>query len=494
MEFNDQDASTLLSTEEMYEADKLTITNGIAGIELMENAGRAVFDAIIAHWSSRKTVVLCGPGNNGGDGFVVARLLRDAGWDVTLSLFGDISTLAGDAALAAGKWGLEVIPMTPNALTDADLIVDALFGAGLDRPIEGPVYDVIKAIGDKPVVAIDVPSGINGNTGEIMGIAPKASQTVCFFKAKPGHYLYPGRKYCGQLSVVDIGITDSILAEIKPKYLLNSPKLWQDLIPYPKVEDHKYSRGYAMITGGKDMIGATKLAARAAQRIGAGIVTVASPEKTAPLYRLAMESVVVKSFRDTAYYTDILNDERINACLIGPGLGRHFTAQEKVLATLRAGHKCVLDADALSMFEGHAELLIKTIGADCILTPHDGEFAKIFPDLTHLDKITRVKEAAKLCDAVVLLKGSDTVIASPTGHVIINDNAPPTLATAGAGDVLAGLIVGLIAQGCDSFVAGAIACWIHGEAANLFGPGLIAEDLIDKIPSILSSQTILELV
>ncbi len=289
-------------------------------------------------------------------------------------------------------------------------------------------------------------------------------------------------------AIINVENKGNILSEIKGNYLLNSPELWRHLMPKPTASNHKYNRGYAMITGGKDVIGATKLAARAAQRIGAGIVVIASPEKSAPLYRLGLESVVVKSFRDTAYYNDIINDEKIGACLIGPGLGRDFSAQEKVLTTLRVGHKTILDADALSMFEGHEDLLFDTIDDGVILTPHEGEFAKIFPDLEKLDKILKVKEAAKRSGAIIILKGSDSVIANPDGDVVINNNAPPTLATAGSGDVLAGIIVGLVSQNCDQFTACAIACWIHGEAANVFGQGLIAEDIIEKIPQILNSE------
>lgn len=493
MDFSNSKSAAILCVDEMYKADKLAIEGGITGIALMENAGRAVFDVVTANYTPRKTVVLCGPGNNGGDGFVVARLLSAVGWSVSVALSGDFKSLKGDAAHMASLWQGDVEPVVTDCLVGAELVVDGLFGAGLDRPIDGDVSTVIKAIGDIPVIAIDMPSGVNGDTGQVMGIATKASHTVTFFRPKPAHYICPGRQLCGQLTIADIGIVDAVLDDMSLSIYNNSPDLWQDLIPTPKMADHKYNRGYALITGGKEMIGAAKLATRAAQRIGAGMVTVASPEKVAPLYRMAMESVVVKAFRDTAYYNEILSDKRIDACLIGPGLGRDFTAQEKVLATLRTGNKCVLDADALSMFDGHADLLLDSISAGSVLTPHDGEFARIFPDLCQLDKIEKVRLAAKRCNAVVLLKGSDTVIGNPSGQIVINHNAPPYLATAGAGDVLAGLIVGLIAQGCDSFVACAIASWIHGDAANRFGPGLIAEDLITKIPEILSSLAVLEL-
>lgn len=481
------DPFAILSVEEMYRADAIAIGQGIPGETLMERAGAAIAREIRNRWSVRPVVVLCGPGNNGGDGFVVARLLACAGWDVNLALLGDRNALKGDAALNADRWDGAVQPVSPGILDGAGLVVDALFGAGLARPLEDLLIHVAEAINssDIPCVAVDVPSGVHGDTGHVFGVAPRADLTVTFFRPKPAHLLYPGRGLAGDLVVADIGIPDEALAEIAPRTFRNDPGLWRDAFPWPRAEDHKYSRGHALVAGGEVMTGAARLAARAAARIGAGMVTIACKPGSRPIYAADMPSFLVRSFDDPGGFAALFDDDRINAALVGPGAGVSGETREMALAPLRAGRATVLDADAITAFaDDPSDLFALTKGANCVLTPHEGEFARIYGH--EGDKLSRARAAARECGAVVLLKGPDTVIAAPDGRAVINANAPPALATAGAGDVLAGLIVGLAALHMDIFSAACAAAWIHGEAATAFGPGLVAGDLPDGVPEILT--------
>ncbi|MEX2616736.1 MAG: NAD(P)H-hydrate dehydratase [Alphaproteobacteria bacterium] len=473
----------LLSVTEMYRSDEAAIEAGIAGLELMENAGNAVASAIQARWRPCPVSILCGPGNNGGDGFVVARLLRDAGWAVRVALAGDRSSLKGDARANSDRWEGTVEPLAPEAVEGAGLIVDALFGAGLSRDIDGAAKQTLEAAGAAPLVAVDVPSGVHGDTGEVSGFAPQAALTVTFFRRKPGHLLLPGRTFCGEVLVADIGTPQSVLAGIAPKQAVNAPALWRSRFPWPKLTDHKYRRGHAVITGGRNMTGAARLAAKAAQRAGAGLVTAAVPNDAAVIYKIAMTSALVHPFLDTHGYGEYIKEPRISAILVGPGNELNLGTRERALQALRTGKGVVLDADALSIFEGSAELLFDTIAGPCVLTPHDGEFARLFD--TRGDKLSRVRQAAERSGAVVLLKGADTVIAAPDGRAVINENAPPDLATGGSGDVLAGMLTGLLAQRMDAFDAACAAVWLHGEAAAEFGPGLVADDLIDTLPTVL---------
>jgi len=473
----------LLSVDQMYRADEAAIRGGISGETLMENAGAAVAAAVRDRWQPCRVTVLCGPGNNGADGFVVARLLAEAGWTVRLALLGDLEALKGDAKSHATRWTGEVEPLSPTSLDGAELIVDGLFGAGLARDIEGIARETLSAIGKRPVVAIDVPSGVHGDTGAIMGFAPRAALTVTFFRRKPGHLLLPGRAYCGEVQIADIGIPDTVLAEIEPQQSANDPAGWLPRFPWPRLEDHKYSRGHAVITGGRHMTGAARLAALAAQRVGAGLVTTLVPFEAFVVYKIALTSVVVQSFRDTRGFAEQIGEPRVSACLVGPGNEVSGGTRERALAALRTGKPTVLDADALTVFEDAHDLFCESITGPCVLTPHDGEFARLFD--TEGDKLTRVRNAAKKSGAVVVLKGADTVIAAPDGRAVINDNAPPDLATGGSGDVLAGFVTGLLAQGQEAFEAACAAVWLHGAAARTFGPGLVADDLIETLPQIL---------
>jgi NAD(P)H-hydrate epimerase len=475
----------LLTPAQMAEADRLTIATGVPGIELMENAGRKVAEAISQRWPRRPVTVLCGPGNNGGDGFVAARVLAERGWPVRLALLGSEAALRGDAAQAAALWQGTVEALQPAALDGAALVVDGIFGAGLARPVEGIAREVIEAIDKRrlPVVAIDVPTGIDGASGEVRGVAPHAAMTVTFFRKKPGHLLLPGRSYCGDAVLEQIGIADSVLDRIAPDMAENSPDWWLDDFPRPGLETHKYVRGHALVAGGAVMTGAARLAARAAARLGAGLVTVAAPEAVFPIYAAALTGVIVHPIGDAEEFRKFLADPRRNAALIGPGAGVGRKTREKTLAILGAGKRTVLDADALTSFGDDPGTLFSALGPGCVMTPHAGEFSRLFE--TAGSKSERAQRAARQSGAVVLLKGADTVIAAPDGRIAINANAPPQLATAGSGDVLAGMLLGLLAQGMEPFPAAAAAAWIHGAAAARFGVGLVAEDLIDAVVPVL---------
>ena len=476
----------LLTPQQMGEADRLTIAGGIPGAVLMENAGRAVADAVSRRWPKQPLLVLCGPGNNGGDGFVAARLLTERGWPVRLALLGAREVLKGDAAAAATRWNGPVEPLTVAAIGDAVLVIDAIFGAGLARPIEGVAAEVITAIGqaELPVVAVDVPSGVDGGSGAVLGVAPTAALTVTFFRRKPGHLLLPGRSYCGETVVAPIGIADAVLDQVAPTTLANHPDLWRDDFPRPLPESHKYTRGHALVAGGAVMTGAARLAARAAARLGAGLVTVAAPEPAFPIYAAALTGIIVQP-ATLDEFAALLADPRRNAALIGPGAGVGKETRDKVLAILAAGKRTVLDADALTSFANNAEVLFGAIRSPCVLTPHEGEFARLFAKGFDGSgsKLERACRAARLSGAVMLLKGNDTVIAAPDGRAAINEGAPPELATAGSGDVLAGMVLGLLAQGMPPFEAAAAAVWLHADGAQRFGPGLIAEDLIETLPA-----------
>jgi NAD(P)H-hydrate epimerase len=477
----------LLTPAEMGEADRLTIAGGIPGIVLMENAGRAVADAVSRRWPRRPVAVLCGPGNNGGDGLVAARILAERGWPVQLALLGSREALKGDAAVAAARWSGPVEPIAPTALDGAGLVIDAIFGAGLSRSVEGAAAEVVAALQVRglPVVAVDVPSGIDGASGEVRGIAPRAVLTVTFFRRKPGHLLLPGRLHCGETLVAPIGIADTVLDEIAPQTVANDPAWWGEAFPWPRPESHKYTRGHVLVAGGAVMTGAGRLAARAAARIGAGLVTVAAPEAAFSIYAASLLGVIVQPVAGLDDFQHLLADRRRNAVLIGPGAGVGGETRDKVLATLAAEKRVVLDADALTSFADNAEVLFETIRSPCVLTPHEGEFARLFDNSG--SKLDRARGAAQASGAVMLLKGNDTVVAAPDGRAAISECGPPELATAGSGDVLAGVVVGLLAQGMPAFEAATAAVWLHAEAARHFGPGLVAEDLVQALPLALAA-------
>ncbi len=469
-------AAAVLTVAEMYEADRRAAHSGI---ELMDCAGKAVAGEIMRRWPACPVRVLCGPGNNGGDGFVVARLLAAAGWPVRLGLLGSLEALQGDARHHAGLWRGEVEPMSPALLEGAALVVDALFGAGLSRRLDGAAAATLAAARGLPIVAVDVPSGLAGDSGADLGAVP-AALTVTFFRKKPGHLLLPGRGLCGEVVVADIGIEASVLDAIGPKIFENGPGLWREALPRLEADGNKYGRGHALVCGGAVMTGAARLAARAAARAGAGLTTIAVPERAWAVYAAALTSIMVRPIADERDFAELLDDKRVSAMLIGPGAGVTAQTRERAQALLATARAVVLDADAITVFRDDPAALFGCIKGPCVMTPHAGEFARLFP--TDGDKVFRARKAAAMSGAVIVLKGPDTVVASPDGRVAINTNAPPTLATGGSGDALAGVILGLLAQGMDVFLAACAGVWLHGAAASGFGPGLIADDLPDQLP------------
>jgi ADP-dependent NAD(P)H-hydrate dehydratase / NAD(P)H-hydrate epimerase len=473
--------TALLTPQQMGEADRLTIAGGISGSTLMEKAGEAVADAVSRRFPPRPVVVLCGPGNNGGDGFVAARILAERGWKVRVALLGEKAALRGDAAGAAARWRGPVEQLLPEVLGDAGLAIDAIFGAGLARPIEGVAKDAIEMLGRRglPVVAVDVPSGVDGASGAIRGAATRAALTVTFFRKKPGHLLLPGRIHCGTTVLAQIGIPDAVLDQIAPDTAANDPAWWLAEIPRPGLDSHKYTRGHALVVGGAVMTGAARLASRSAARLGAGLVTVAAPEAAFPIYAASLTGVIVHPVAGLDDFRALLADHRRNAALIGPGAGVGGETRDQALAILEAAKRAVLDADALTSFADDPQTLFAAIRSPVVLTPHDGEFARLFD--ASGSKLERARRAARRSGAMIVLKGADTVIAAPDGRAAINANAPPDLATAGSGDVLAGMVLGLLAQGLDPFAAAAAAVWLHGDAAGRIGAGLVAEDLVEGL-------------
>jgi NAD(P)H-hydrate epimerase len=406
--------------------------------------------------------------------------------------------------------------LTPEVLIGADIVVDAIFGAGLSRSLDSNVAAVVAAMNGsgKPIVAVDVPSGLDGSSGRPVGdIVVQATHTVTFFRLKPGHLLLPGRLLCGEVSVAGIGIPDGVLEAIAPQAFANRPVLWAAHYPWPSLAGHKYTRGHAVaVSGPPDMNGAARLAARGALRIGAGLVTLAGSAAATAINATHATAVMVRATPTEAALAGFLADARRNAVVIGPGAGASAATAASVLTVLASGASAVLDADALTAFsERKADAPVKAAGmgfivrgepeqpvetdlfaaikarsAAVVLTPHEGEFERLFGRLQG-SKLERARHAARASGAIVVLKGPDTVIAAPDGRAAINDNAPPWLATAGAGDVLAGFIAGLLAQKMPAFEAACAAVWLHGECASAFGLGLIAEDLPETLPRVLTA-------
>lgn len=482
----------LLTSEEMGQADRLAIQGGLPGSALMENAGRAVADEVSIRFpDARSVAVLCGPGNNGGDGFVAARHLAERGYAVRLGFNGDPSRLPQDAAAMAMLWAGAIEPLQRDLLAKADVVVDALFGAGLARPIEGELATLIDAVNASglPVIAVDVPSGIDGTSGAVKGVAVEATATVTFFRLKPGHLLLPGRELCGETRIADIGIPDSVIETIKPKTYANEPGLWLAHFPWPKPQGHKYARGHAVVVSGPAFsTGAARLGAIGGLRAGAGLVTVASPKDAVAVNAAHLTAIMVRPVEDARELASLLADERKNAVLIGPGAGVGERTKASVLAALESKAAVVLDADAITSFADESAALFARIlsrAGPVVLTPHDGEFARLFGAIGAGRRLEAVRAAAKRSGATVLLKGSDTIVAAPDGRASINATSSPWLATAGTGDVLAGIVLGFLAQRMEPFEGVSASVWMHGRAAQIFGPGLIAEDLPMLLPAVL---------
>jgi hydroxyethylthiazole kinase-like uncharacterized protein yjeF len=472
---------SLLTAQQVRVVDALAVHQGISVEKLMSRAGAEVALQVQRRWSRRPVTVLCGPGNNGGDGLVAAAELKHKGWPVTVALFGAANPLS------SGRWDGASIPCTFACIEGAGLVIDALFGVGLDREIAADLLPLFAKIEQQkiPVLAVDIPSGIEGNTGQVLGAALKAEVTVTFARKKPGQLLLPGRLYCGEVVVADIGIPADTYARLQPNLFENGPGLWREVFPVPDRDSNKYVRGALLIAGGAQMTGATRLAARAAQRAGAGLVTLAVPQEAAPVYAADLASCIIRPMENDSVWPNLLETVRHDALLIGPGYGRAAATKRHALQALALRKPVVLDADALTVFAEAPQELLSKLHQACVLTPHEGEFARLFK--YEGDALRRASLAAVTSGAVVVLKGAATVIAAPDGRCIINSNAPPDLATAGAGDVLAGIIAGLLAQGMPPYEAAAAGVWLHGEAARHFGPGLIAEDIAAQLPGVLTT-------
>jgi NAD(P)H-hydrate epimerase len=468
----------------MSRADQLTIDAGVPGAELMKNAGLAVTREITRRFTPRQVLILCGPGNNGGDGFVIALALLNAGWPVRVALWGGRASLKGDALFYAQHWQDPLLACDESLPGEAALVVDALFGSGLNRELDPVLKSLLAKIAESkvPLVAVDVPSGILGDNGESLGAVP-ARCTVTFARKKLGHLLLPGRDLCGEIIVADIGISDTTIAALDVRTNENEPAIWFKSLPTLDRASNKYTRGHVLLSGGYPMTGAARMAARAAMRSGAGLATIAVSTDAFPIYAAALESIMVQPLAEEADFPRLLQDARFSACLIGPGAGKGDTTRNRVHEILKSSRPTVLDADAISVFADDPQALFQAVEGPCVLTPHEGEFKRLFT--LKGSKLERARQAAVQSGCIVILKGADTIIAAPDGRARINSNAPPSLATAGSGDILAGLVLGLLGQRVEAFDAASAAVWIHGAAAAIFGPGLIAEDLPDLIPRVL---------
>jgi hydroxyethylthiazole kinase-like uncharacterized protein yjeF len=492
----------LLTPDEMARADRLAIASGpFDGDALMRHAGAAVAAEILVRYpGAARVLVLAGPGNNGGDGFVAAARLAEAGLGVQVHC--DSPTHGGDAGRARADWGRPIRPLAEFQPRAGDVVVDALFGAGLARAVTGPAADAIDRANasNATVVAVDLPSGVSGRTGQPLGTAIRAGLTVTFFRLKPGHLLEPGRSLCGATVQADIGIPETVLGDIGCRAFRNGPPLWLQRFPRPHREAHKYARGHVgVFSGGASSTGAARLAALAAARAGAGAVTVLSPGAALQVNAMHLTSIMLRRAETPDDAVAFARERRLAAGVIGPGFGAGSGCVEFVsaLAAL-AGEgalRLVLDADALTSFEEEPQALFRMLDRPepaeplALLTPHEGEFRRLFPDIAAdrtLSKLERAREAARQSHAVVVLKGPDTVIAYPSGRSAVNANGTPFLATAGSGDVLAGIAAGLLAQGMPIFEAACAAVWLHAEAGSRFGPGLIAEDLPGLLPPVLA--------
>jgi hydroxyethylthiazole kinase-like uncharacterized protein yjeF len=465
-------AFALLTPEEMGRADAEAIAGGIPGVALIEAAGLAVARAVRRRFRPVPTLVLAGPGNNGGDGYVAARLLERWGWPIAVAPLAPPRP-GSAAATAAACWAGPVVPFVPERAAGATLVIDALFGAGLARPVQGAAAATLSAV-NAPIVAIDVPSGLDGATGQPRGPVRAARLTVTFFRLKPGHLLLPGRELCGETELADIGLPDRVLDTVAPRAWRNAPGLWPPP-PAPDALAHKYTRGHLTVLGGDAMTGAARLAAAAAYRAGAGLVTLLAPDPAAAaVYRAADPGIIVLH----GVPADLLADERRAVWLVGPGLPPDGGTRAAVRLLIDAGRHVVADAGALGANAADPAGL----RGCAVLTPHAGEFARLFGPIGG-DRQAAARRAAAATGAVILLKGADTVIAAPDGRVAINANAPPTLATGGSGDVLAGIVSALLTQGMAAFDAACAGAWLQGEAARA-GPaeGLVAADLIPRVP------------
>lgn len=475
----------LITPAEMTAIDRAAAASGIDSFRLMTSAGHAVAASALRHFpGTRRFAILCGPGNNGGDGYVAARVLQESGAAVSVYTSAPGRELKGDAATARAQYKGDVSPLADFEPDDGDLVIDALFGAGLSRGLPQSVTDAVGRVktAGLPVLAVDLPSGLDGLSGTVTGSTFHAVRTVTFMCLKPGHVLMPGRALCGTVEVASIGIPPRIVRQFAGPLRLNSPELWHALLAGPGPDAHKFKRGHlAVLSGGAGRTGAARLSAMAGLRAGAGLVTLASPPDAMNENAAHLTEIMLHEIVDASSFRTWIEDRRLSAFVLGPAFGIGEKARE--FALLLKARAAVLDADGLSSFRDEPGLLFDALSGEpvrWILTPHEGEFARLFPDIaavSNLSKTGKALAASRLANAVVIYKGADTVIAGPDGRAAVNTNAPPWLATAGSGDVLAGIAGGLLARGVPAFEAAAAAVWIHGEAARRAGPGLIAGDL-----------------
>jgi hydroxyethylthiazole kinase-like uncharacterized protein yjeF len=478
----------------MRRAEQITIKNGTPSINLMENAGRGVAEEVVRRFPrGSKVLVCCGLGNNGGDGFVCARTLRERGYHVRLGLLGKPEELKAESKEMARRWDETIEPLTPKSVEGAEVIVDAIWGSGLRGPVNGVVGQIIDEVTQRklPVVAVDMPTGIDATFGNVHGVAFEAVSTVTFFRRKTGHVLLPGKRYCGDVRVVDIGIPKSVIPEVAPQTFVNEPDFWLRYYPRLKSDGHKYDRGHAVVVSGPmESTGASRMAARAALRIGAGLTSLATSKAAFYINAAQVTSIMLAVYEGATGLGEVFqSDRRRNAVLIGPGAGVSQDTRDNVAAVLGSEAVAVIDAEGLTAFEGRSQelfTLIQNRNAATILTPHRGEFDRLFPELGNAEsKLEQAKRAAEISGGVVVFKGPDTVVAAPDGLSAISEGSPPWLATAGTGDILAGMITGLCAQTMSPFDAAAASVWMHAELARVFGPGLIAEDMPDMLPALL---------
>ncbi|PSJ65831.1 NAD(P)H-hydrate dehydratase [Kumtagia ephedrae] len=486
----------LLLPDEMAACDRRAIATGpFDGYQFMQRAGAAVAAIVLERFPAASRVdVLCGPGNNGGDGYVVAELLRRSGVDVAVYAEGPPRD-GSDAALAAADCKVWPQPLAAFAPSAGGLVVDAVYGAGLARPVGGAARRAMESVrtAGVPVVAVDLPSGVSGATGEILGETFQAAVTVTFVRKKPGHLLQPGRTACGEVVVADIGIGEDIVAAAGATCFENGPELWKSRFPRPAVDSHKYSRGHvAVFSGAASATGAARLSALAAARAGAGAVTLLSPSEALAANAAHLTSIMLRKADTREEALAFFADRRPAAFVYGPGLDASAETGRllfELIDRLPRPLPAVVDASALTSLAAEPGLLAGPFGgraADLVITPHEGEFGRLFPDLRKIpSKLERARRAADRVEATVVYKGPDTVIAAPDGRAAINANGTPWLATAGSGDVLSGIVAGFLAQGMPGFEAACAGVWIHAEAARRFGPGLIAEDIPGELPAVL---------
>lgn len=483
--------TAILTPKQMNEADQLTIASSISGTWLMDNAGYAILDVVLAQYPAlKRAVVLCGPGNNGGDGYVTARLLLNRGANV--ALYRQYSPKDGsDAALASLRFQGDVFDLKTLELAAGDVVIDALYGAGFHGALGGVdalVAQRVKASG-APVVSVDLPSGVNGSSGQHQGPCFRADHTVTFFRKKPGHLLYPGRAMCGQLHVADIGISERILLDIKPKLFENNLGLFAKNLPQSAPQTHKYARGaVGVFCGGAGATGAARLSALAAAKAGAGAVIMLAPTDAIPELASHLTSIMIRTLDNPDALPHCINDKKYASFVIGPGYRDLPRLKQTVLALLtsKRGLNLVFDADVFSAFANDANTLFLAIeksSCTVVMTPHEGEFQRLFGDIaqSELSKHEKALAAAKRAHCTVIYKGPDTVIAAPDGPAAINSNGGAMLATAGSGDVLAGVLAGLLAQGMPAYEAACAAVYFHAVAGQWLGDGLIAEELANAI-------------